>query len=161
VRAEDGRGDPTTLVRRVADHFGMATAGEVGEAVFRRVVDPQRMCELAPAVYEECLAGDRTAGKIVRRLGREVATMAVAALTRLDLLDRAAEVVLGGSLLTARNPVLHEEIDARIAVGAPLARVRLLVDPPVVGTALRGFDLLGTTSTTEPVVRGSLSTAPA
>ncbi|MFL6077188.1 MAG: N-acetylglucosamine kinase [Mycobacteriales bacterium] len=159
VRAEDGRGDPTTLAARVAAHFGRATALEVGEAVFREVIDPQRLRELAPAVYEECLAGDRTAGKIVLRLGREVAVMALAALVRLDLLDRPAEVVLGGGLLTAHNPVLHEEIAARIAVRAPLARVRLLADPPVLGAALRAFDLLGTTLTTEPVVRGSLSAA--
>jgi N-acetylglucosamine kinase-like BadF-type ATPase len=159
VRAEDGRGDATTLAGRVAGHFGRTTALEVGEAVFREVIDPQRLRELAPAVYEECLAGDRTARKIVLRLGREVAVMALAALTRLHLLDRPAEVVLGGGLLTAHNPVLHEEIAARIAVRAPLARVRLLADPPVLGAALRGFDLLGTTPSTEPVVRSSLSAA--
>jgi hypothetical protein len=66
--------------------------------------------------------------------------MAVTAMRRLDLLGLATPVVLGGGVITARNPLLMDGITARLADAAPHAQVRVIDVPPVVGAALLGLD---------------------
>jgi hypothetical protein len=52
-------------------------------------------------------------------------------------------VVLGGGVLTARDPLLTEEIVKRLADEAPLATPRIVDIPPVAGAALLGLDEIG------------------
>jgi hypothetical protein len=53
-------------------------------------------------------------------------------------------VVLGGGLMTARDPLLLTEITERITAAAPLASVTVVTVPPVAGAALLGLDQAGT-----------------
>ena len=69
--------------------------------------------------------------------------MALTAIRRLGLGDRAVPVVLGGGVLTARDPLLTGEITRRLAAGAPLTTPRIVDVPPVAGAALLGLDHLG------------------
>ena len=95
VRAQDGRGPITTLAALVPEHFDLATAMDVTEAVHLQRIDVERLVELAPVVLRAARGGDEVAAGLVRRQGNEVAAMATSALRRLDLLDRPATVVLG------------------------------------------------------------------
>ncbi|MFC7111047.1 hypothetical protein ACFQQB_68015 [Nonomuraea rubra] len=87
------------------------------------------------------------------RQAEEVAVMARVCLERLGLLDTPAEVVLGGSVLAARDPYLHGLIEAAIGASAPLARVVVSALPPVAGAALAGLDLLGADGSARTRVR--------
>ena len=69
--------------------------------------------------------------------------MALAAMRRLGLDERRTHVVLGGGLLTARDPLLTAEITQRFAVCAPHAVVVIVTVPPVAGAALLGLDRAG------------------
>jgi hypothetical protein len=66
--------------------------------------------------------------------------MAITAMRRLDLTTLATPVVLGGGVITARNPLLMAGITRQLAEAAPAAEVRVIDVPPVAGAALLGLD---------------------
>jgi hypothetical protein len=69
--------------------------------------------------------------------------MAVTAMRRLGLSGVATPVILGGGLLTARDPLLTTAIGRGLAERAPHALMRIVEVPPVAGAALLGLDQVG------------------
>lgn len=153
VRAEDGRGPATVLRELVPAHFGMQRPHEVTEALHFDVLPRRRLDELAPVLLHAAETGDQVAREVVDRLADEITLMATVALRRLDLLGTRTDVVLGGGVLAARNPLLLEEVTARLAERAPKAVPQVTSLPPVVGAALLGLDRLGRTPDAEPRLR--------
>lgn len=142
-RAEDGRGPATALTTAIAAHFGMTSAAAVAAAAHLDPAVAARLGELAPVLFRVARDGDEVARSVVRRQGEEVALLAIAALRRLELTSVPATVVLGGGVLRGRDPLLHNDIRERLAAAAPLARITVVTDPPVVGAALLGLSALG------------------
>jgi hypothetical protein len=97
---------------------------------------------------------------VVLRLAEEVALLGWVALRRLELLDSAAEVVLGGGVLAARRPVLMEAVERRYAELAPRARLLVPEAPPVLGAALLGLDHLGAPSSAHARLRAAFRRRP-
>jgi N-acetylglucosamine kinase-like BadF-type ATPase len=162
ARAADGRGPATELAALVPAYFGLPDVPAVYEAIHFGRLEHRRLIELAPTVLAASRAGDEVARGVVTRLADEVVAMARAALTRLDLLDTATVVVLGGGVLTGRDPILLDEIDARLAAAAPQARTVVTEVSPVVGAALLGLDRLGAPASAKQVLRAGLPlTGPA
>lgn len=143
ARAEDGRGEPTELVRTLPGHFGLDSMYALIEALHRGRIPYERRHELTPVLFATSAAGDPPAGSVVDRLAEEVVAMASVALARLGLLDEEAPVLLGGSVLAARHPQLDARIAELLAVRAPKAVVRVVSQPPVLGAALLGLDHVG------------------
>lgn len=143
TRAEDGRGPATALTSALATFFGLDSAASVAAAAHLDPAVADRLGALTPVLFEVARAGDEVARAIVRRQAEEVALLAIAALRRLSLLARPATVVLGGGVLRARDPLLHEVIRASLTEAAPLAEITVVTDPPVVGSALLGLAELG------------------
>ena len=157
ARAVDGRSEHTVLVERIAEHFGAASLWEVIEGLHFGRLDRRLLGRLAPIVLRSASRdGDPTAVAIVRRQAEEVVLFAATALRRLDLLDRPAVVVLGGGVLTSRDPLLHELIGTGLHERAPLARTTVTESAPVVGAALLGLDRLGASPEVETRLRSSL-----
>jgi N-acetylglucosamine kinase-like BadF-type ATPase len=142
ARSEDGRGPLTTLERRVAAHFGAESLVALAEAVHGGELRRRRFAELAPIVLAEA-ASDRVAAQLVDRLAEEIVALVRVALDRLGPLAEPAEIVLGGGILRARDPLLLGAVDAGLAaLGVPLTTT--VVDaPPVVGAALLALDRIG------------------
>ncbi|MEV7217540.1 BadF/BadG/BcrA/BcrD ATPase family protein [Kitasatospora cineracea] len=143
ARAEDGRGEATLLSPMIGAHFGLAGANAVAEAVHLGRIAPARLHEVSQVLFAAGAAGDPIALGLIDRQADEVARLAVVALTRLELLDRPVPVVLGGGVLASRQPLLIDNLTARLAADAPLAEPRVVVAPPVLGAALLGLDHLG------------------
>jgi N-acetylglucosamine kinase-like BadF-type ATPase len=143
TRAEDGRGPQTALRDAVAAHFGVPCVRDVTIGLHLRSISDEALLGLAPVLLEVAGSGDTVAGRLVRRQAEEVAVMALTAMRRLGLDARRTPVVLGGGLLTARNPLLTSEITERIAAAAPRAVVTIVAVPPVAGAALLGLDNVG------------------
>jgi N-acetylglucosamine kinase-like BadF-type ATPase len=160
ARGEDGRGPHTTLEREVPGHFGLSSPLEVTEAIHTGTIPIRRVAELAPAVLAEA-AHDAVAAGLVDRLASEVVAFARAALTRLELLDRPVEVLLGGGLLQAGDRRLHDAIEAGVLEAAPAAIVRVASLPPIVGAALLGLDELGSGASAQARLRAELGVAAA
>ncbi|WP_245691199.1 N-acetylglucosamine kinase [Sinosporangium album] len=143
VRGEDGRGPATALSRAVCEAFGTATVEEAVLALHFGRESATRLHELVPLLFAAAAGGDPVAVSLVERMADEVTVMAVVPMRRLGLLDAAVEVVLGGGVLTARDPLLTELIERRFAEEAPQAELVVTDMPPIVGAALLGLDAIG------------------
>ncbi|POX53591.1 ATPase [Streptomyces sp. Ru71] len=143
ARAEDGRGGPTELARTLPAHFGLESMYALIEALHLERVERTRRHELTPVLFATAAAGDPVAGAIVDRLADEITTMAVVALTRLDLLAEETPVLLGGGVLTAGHARLDDGVRQLLAERAPKAVARVVRERPVLGAALLGLDRLG------------------
>jgi N-acetylglucosamine kinase-like BadF-type ATPase len=155
VRAEDGRGPQTALREAVAAHFGVRSMRDVTIGLHLGKIDPETVLELAPLLLAVADAGDEVARQLVRRQAEEICLMALAAMRRLDLAERRTHVVLGGGLLTARDPLLTAEITQRFAAAAPQAVVVIVAVPPVAGAALLGLDHVGAGPEAERLLRAA------
>jgi N-acetylglucosamine kinase-like BadF-type ATPase len=158
VRAEDGRGPGTVLSSAVAAHFGMASALEVGLALHRGELDGEQLTTLAPVLMDAAEAGDPVAREISDRLAEEIVRLGEVALRRIGLLDRPAEVVLGGGVLTARRALLMDAIEWRYAERAPYAHLIVADAPPVLGAALFGLDRLDASPAAHDALRSAYRT---
>jgi len=143
VRAEDGRGPQTALRDAVAGHFGVPTVRDVTLGIHLGQISEGALLGLAPVLLAVAGEGDKVARDIVGRLAEEICVMAVVAMRRLELTAEPTPVVLGGGLMTARDPLLLTEITERITAAAPLASVVVVAVPPVAGAALLGLDYVG------------------
>jgi N-acetylglucosamine kinase-like BadF-type ATPase len=160
ARAEDGRGPQTSLRAAVPAHLGYARVIDVSEALELRRISVTELDALTPVLFAEAAAGDRIATQIVARQADEIARVIRVLLGRLDLLQPtgAVPIVLGGSVLAARHPMLLDGIAARTS---DLDVSFLVVDaPPVLGAALLALDRLAGTTTPDAVadrVRSALT----
>ncbi|MFE3501032.1 N-acetylglucosamine kinase [Kitasatospora sp. NPDC059160] len=161
VRAEDGRGGPTGLAAAIAEHFGLSSAGAVAEAVHLGHLPASRLHEIVRVLFAVANDGDAVARELIDRQADEIVRLAVVALGRLDLLDSATPVVLGGGVLASRQPLLLDNLRERLARAAPLAEPRVVVAPPVLGAALLGLDHLGVDAAAQARVRGAYEAQPA
>ncbi len=142
ARAEDGRGEPTSLQQLVADHFGYPSVQRVGEAFHLGELDERRIGELSPVVLAAATDGDAVARQLVDRLAEEIAVLVTVSLRRLGLQDSPADVVLGGGVARARHPRLLAGVEWQVREQSPDIRMVVVDDPPVVGAALLGLDQL-------------------
>jgi N-acetylglucosamine kinase-like BadF-type ATPase len=143
TRAEDGRGEPTALSAAVAEYFGRASASDVAIGIHLGEVDDADLIRLTYVLFDVALAGDPVAVRLVDRLAEEISLLALVAMRRLRLTGLDTELVLGGGLLMARNPLLIDGITRRVHAEAPAAQVGVLDVPPIAGAALLGLDQLG------------------
>ncbi len=140
ARSADGRGPRTILETAVPAHFELAQPFDVGRAVHLREIPTERLGELARVVFTAADDGDAVAAGVVRRVADEVVATAAATMRRLDLLDEAPDLVLGGGLIRAASPEVIERIEGGVKEIAPSATVVPVRTGPIVGAALLGLD---------------------
>jgi N-acetylglucosamine kinase-like BadF-type ATPase len=159
VRAEDGRGRPTALLPAVIAHFGTRTIAEAVERIHfgEANADEHSLC---PLLFEVAAAGDEVAQEIVDRLVDEITVLTSVSLRRLDLLGEPVEIVLGGGVLTGTGDIVVGAARDRVATIAPLAEVRVVDLPPVVGAALLGLDAIGARPAAELRLRSAYTPQP-
>nr|BFE56778.1 BadF/BadG/BcrA/BcrD ATPase family protein [Dactylosporangium thailandense] len=142
IRAEDGRGPATALEPAVRDHFGLPTVEAVTIALHLGDLPESRLDELCEVMFAVATAGDELATRVVRRLTDEIESLVRVSAKRLDLLEAPYTIVLGGGVLTARHPMLHDDLLPRLRALSPRATVNVLSSPPVTGAALLALDAL-------------------
>jgi N-acetylglucosamine kinase-like BadF-type ATPase len=154
ARSADGRGPRTVLQTEVPAYYDLGHPLDVARAVHLRQIPDERLGELARVVFATAHR-DRVADGIVQRLVGEVIAFATTTLRRLELVDAAADVVLGGGLIRAAPAELIERIDGGVRQVAPTARVLVAPVAPIVGAALLALDDLGVA----PEIRARASSA--
>ena len=140
IRAEDGRGPATRLAPDVTAHFGVRRVEEVTLGIHKGKIDDDELNGLAPVLLRAAAEDDQVALTVVNRLAGEISVMAVTAMRLLGLTGLATPVVLGGGVMTARNPLLMDGIARQLTEAAPAAQIRVIDVPPVIGAALLGLD---------------------
>jgi N-acetylglucosamine kinase-like BadF-type ATPase len=161
VRAEDGRGPETELRQAVAAHFGFVRVEDVVIGMHFGKINPDEIRGLAPVVFEVASRGDQAARDLVLRQADEVCLMATVAAARLALTNSGARVVLGGSVLAARDPLLTTAITDRLSAELPGAEIRIADVPPITGAALLGLDHVGAPPSAAARLREGAGTTPA
>jgi len=140
MRAEDGRGRDTALTGYLTSYFGVERVEEITIGIHKGKIGDADLIGLAPMLLAAADEGDPVARTVVSRLADEIAVMAITAMRRLGLTALATPVVLGGGVITARNPLLMDGVTRQLAAAAPAAVVRVIDVPPVAGAALLGLD---------------------
>lgn len=142
VRADDGRGKPTELLPALLDHYGETSMPAVVEKLHFEVTkfDPHVLC---PILFDVAARGDAVAQAVVDRLVEEIVLLSTVSLRKLDLLDEAVDVVLGGGVMTGTGQSVLGPVRQQVLAVAPRAQVRVVDLPPVVGAALLGLDTIG------------------
>ncbi|MDT5036704.1 MAG: hypothetical protein QOE03_1889 [Micromonosporaceae bacterium] len=159
ARGEDGRGTPTALSAAVARHFKRPTVASVSGGLHLGEIMTERVYELSPVLFAVAAAGDDVASAVVSRQVDEVLAMHRVTADKLHLRAAPHAVVLGGGVLRARHPQLHEPVIAGILTYAPPATITVLTDPPVVGAALLALDALGAGAAAGAALRAALRRA--
>jgi N-acetylglucosamine kinase-like BadF-type ATPase len=160
LRGRDGRGPRTALERSVPAHFGFGRPLSVTWALYHDRIAEERLRELSPLIFAAAMEGDAVARQIVDRLADELATMAVAILRRLRLLRAVVDVVLAGGVIRTRDEAFFERIGRQVQRHAPLARLRRLTEPPVVGAALLALDRMSRSPSAEGRLRREVAERP-
>jgi N-acetylglucosamine kinase-like BadF-type ATPase len=144
ARAEDGRGPETELRTAVAAHFGLSRVEDIVIGIHLGTIDYSARHELVPLLFAVADHGDKVARDVVLRQATEICLMVTVAARRLGLAElREVPVILGGSLMTARDPLLSQAISDELTAAMPGAAIRVVDVPPVVGAALLGLDHVG------------------
>ena len=162
ARAEDGRGQDTELRRAVPAHFGVSRVEDVILGVYRGTIRYAELFGLTPVLLAVANAGDEVARAVVIRQADEVCAMVGVAARTLGLVGggpdgRPVPVVLGGSVVAARDPLLTDAITERLAAQLPGAQVRIIDAPPVLGAALLGLDQAGAPAASLARLRAALA----
>ena len=158
VRSEDGRGPHTLLEEIVPAHFRVETPSALARAMHFGIIEQRRVAELAPAVLDAATR-DVVAASIVDRLVDEIVALARAAATRLGLLDRQVEIVVGGGMMRGADDALLGRIQHALhEVGTGLT-LRRTATPPIVGAALLGLDAVGASPEAHARLRAELGDA--
>lgn len=74
---------------------------------------------MVPLLFDCAQGGDAAALALIDRQAAEIAALARVALTRLDLLAAPTPLVLGGGVLAAGQPLLLDNLRARLRTAAP------------------------------------------
>jgi N-acetylglucosamine kinase-like BadF-type ATPase len=146
VRAEDGRGPQTELRTAVPAHFGLQLVEDVVSGLHFGKISYAELHGLAPVLFELANRGDQVSRGVLLRQAEEVCLMVTAAANRLGLGGDGrppVPVVLGGSVMAAKDPILTGAIVEQLATTLPGANIRIVDVPPVVGAALLGLDHVG------------------
>jgi len=155
IRAEDGRGPGTALTAYLTSHFGVERVEEITIGIHKGKIDDDELIGVAPLLLQAADQGDPVARQVVSRLADEISVMAITAMQRLDLTGQATPIILGGGVITARNPLLMDSITRQLAEAAPRAQVRVIDVPPVVGAALLGLDHVHAPASAESRLRAA------
>jgi len=157
ARGEDGRGPATALADAVTAFFDRTTVEEVGAGLHLGEIPKERVSQLTGVLFSVAAEGDPVARRLVMRQAEEVVSLVRVAAGRLGLLGSAFTVVLGGGVLTARHPLLHDAIDDGLRACAPYATITVLSEPPVAGAGLLALDALGAAPAAGAALRTALA----
>jgi hypothetical protein len=136
----------------------MSTPFDVARAVHFKEISQEELAQLSPVVYGQAEV-DATAHAIVERVADEVGAFARAALTRLDLCDAGADVVIGGGLMRAAPPWMLERIQRLVAATSSSASLILAQEGPIVGATILGLDAIGASAQAISRARAELQLA--
>jgi N-acetylglucosamine kinase-like BadF-type ATPase len=155
ARGEDGRGPANALCEAVAGHCGVHTIAEIVTGVHLGAIPRDTLDDLSFLLFVVAAAGDEVARRVVERQAKEVVALATVAANRLGLRDSRYAVVLGGGVLRAQHPLLHDRVRDGILAHSPAAIVSVLTQPPVLGAGLFALDALGAAPRSHSALRQS------
>jgi N-acetylglucosamine kinase-like BadF-type ATPase len=142
-RGWDGRGRPTSLEKRVLEHFEAKDMEQLARTLYYNRESWKKILGLCPVVFEEAYEGDEVACGIIRRMGEEAGIAANAIIKRLGLEHDEFEVVLAGSVFKGKGPLMLDVANSVVHQVAPRAQVITPRYEPVVGAVILALEGAG------------------
>jgi N-acetylglucosamine kinase-like BadF-type ATPase len=139
LKASDGRGPSTALVRSLLDHFEITGVEDIVRLVYGGDFPRHRIALFAPRVAQAAEEGDAAAREILEAAAGELSEAAQSVIRRLGLPGRPYDIVLSGGTFAA-VPSLVETVTSLLR--APEASVRLLTDDPAAGAVRLALEQL-------------------
>ena len=152
-------GPRTVLERRLCDRFGVRRPFDILTHLRSGRIGELAAVDAAPVVFEAARDGDAVARGIVDHLADELVLLGVSAIRRLGLTRSPVEVVLIGSVWKTDDAAFHARVRDGLLTVAPGARIERLHEPPVLGAALIGLDLLGAGEPAHALARRTIGAA--
>ncbi len=131
VKSFDGRAPRTILEELVCQHFRITTIAELKPKVTTPPLNKTEIAELAQVCLRGFDQGDQVARHILDDAIDELVLMATTVLTKLDLLGKATDCVLAGSI--TKIAYIQEQLKIRLSEKCPQLRVIIPDQPPVSG----------------------------
>ncbi len=128
LRAFDGRGPQTVLMKRICRHWSLRDI----TAVTTKRIDQQQIAALFPLVMKAASEGDGVARRLCDDAARDLANLAIALMKRTGWTRRSTPVIASGGVFQSSN-LIRRAFARYLRRAAPRARVELLKRPPVEG----------------------------
>ena len=142
ARAWDGRGRATVLTDQVLEELQVESVEALIGNLYRQEIDPQRLLDIVPLLFQAAEAGDDVAQDLIVRMGAEVGVTALALIRRLKMTETDVEIVLAGGVYKGQGSLLIDTIQKVVHAEVPNARIVRPRYEPVVGAALLALDAL-------------------
>jgi glucosamine kinase len=139
--ADDGRGDDTSLLPFVLEHYGIPTIRHIVQILYGPDFTRDQVSSLAPGVVR-LAATDAVARRIVREGGVRLAGLAVAVARRLFEADEAVDVYPTGGVFGAGS-ILMDPFRETLAEDWPKAVIREPRFSPVYGALFEAYKEMG------------------
>jgi glucosamine kinase len=130
----DGRREPTSLARQMAECYGIDDAAAMRRLADSGALGKLRIADFARHVSDAADAGDPVAREILARASSDIAQSIEAIVRRLGMHDEAFPIGVVGSVFKSRWA--FDPLRPRIAEMAPRATLSAPLYPPEVGAAL-------------------------
>ena len=141
ARANDLRGQPTTLLPFVCQHYGLDSMREIIRVIYADSFARDQVSSIAPEIVR--IAGyDAVAREIVTTAGQKLAEIALAAIRLLHPEGHSVDVYPTGGVFAA-GALITEPFALRLSREWPAATIREPRFPPVVGALLQAVKSLG------------------
>lgn len=132
ARALDGRGPDTSMVQLLCTHYGMCDAADLPYFVYAGTTHADDIARYSTLVIEAAREGDARAKEIFEHAGRELARIAAAVATRLDLGPQPFTVACSGGAFAAAE-LLIDPLRAELLTLFPKAELIAAPETPPIG----------------------------
>jgi N-acetylglucosamine kinase-like BadF-type ATPase len=139
VRANDGRGESTSLVEALLTAANLPDMPAFIERTYR---DGSfvRSLGIPKITFGESRNGDPVARRIILSVAQEMAVTALTLIRRLGMESESFDLITAGSVFKGDDPVFLQSIKSEVHEVAPQAHFRIPLYPPVIGAVLLAFE---------------------
>lgn len=135
LRAYDGRGEETVLLRRLMGCLKVSNVDELVDHVYSGGVKIGEVSSLTPLIVEAAREGDLVSKKILGDAVEELSSAAIVLIRKLNMAGEGFELALMGGISMVRD-LIASPVEKKIKKFAPHCKVITPKFKPAVGAAL-------------------------
>ncbi len=135
LRAYDGRGQETVLLRRLMGRLEVSDVDELVDHVYLGGVKIGEVSSLTPLIVEVAREGDVVSKKILDDAVEELSSAAITLIRKLNMASEGFELALMGGLFKVKD-LIADPVQKKIKKFAPQCKIITPKFKPAVGAAL-------------------------
>src|SRR5262249_7666983 len=141
-KANDGRGEPTTLTTRIPEHMQLQDLRALHRKLYAQEISRSTLASLAAVTADAARDGDTVAARLLEQAGQELAEAALAVIARLNQLEVGQAIYHTGGVFRAGSLIL-DAFGAPIAAQSPNSTIHAAAFSPAVGSLLLALQAAG------------------